>query len=454
MTVEISEHAATDTTAHQELQRITTQVLDEAVRQGATATEVGCSLETGYNVNVRMGEVEVLEYNRDKGVAITVYFDHCTGSASTSDTSAAAVSAAVTAACNIARYTSTDPYAGLADKERLAFGYDALDLDLCHPWQLTPAAAIEQAQACEQYGFAFDPRIKNSDGCSLSTHSAYRVYANSHGFVGAYPTTRHSISCVLVAEDGSGMQRDYAYSSARTADDLFSLQYIGEEAAARAVKRLQAKRVPTCKVPVIFAADVARGLLGSFFSAISGGAIYRRASFLLDSVGEVIFPAHINFTENPHLPRGSGSAPFDGDGVKTVQRDWVKDGVVQSYVLSSYSARKLGLQTTGNAGGVRNIKVNTSDKDLNQLIKDMGEGLLIAELMGQGVNMVTGDYSRGASGFWVSQGQVQYPVEEITIAGNLKQMFANIVTIGNDVDTRGNIHTGSILLDGMTIAGE
>ncbi len=435
-----------------QLETVVADILRESKAQGASASEAAVSIESGLSVTARMGEVETVEHNHDKGLGVTVYFGQSKGSASTSDFSSAAIRDTVAAACRIARYTAEDQYAGLADAELMAKSIP--DLDLVHPWDIAPDQAVDIALECEAAARSFDQRITNSDGASVSSHQSYRVYGNSHGFVGSYGGTRHGLSCSVVGQDGGNMQRDYWYTSARSACELEAPDIVGHKAAERTVKRLGGRKVKTGKMPVLFSAEVASGLISSFFSAIRGGAQYRRSSFLLDALGKQVFPEFITIDERPHLLKGSSSAPFDREGVATTNRAFIKDGVLQSYVLDSYSARRLNSQTTGNAGGVRNVFITTGDKDLHALCREMGTGLLVTELMGHGTNIVTGDYSRGAAGFWVENGEIQYPVEELTVAGNLEQMLMDIVDIGCDVDKRGNIQTGSILLSSMTVAGE
>ena len=427
-------------------QEMVETLLREARQQGASAAEAGVSFNSGLSVTVRMGEVETIEHTRDQGLGVTVYFGHRKGTASTSDLSPAAITDTVRAACNIARYTNEDPCAGLADAERMAG--EIPDLDLYHPWAESAEQAIEIGLECEDAARALDPRINNSEGATLNSHDGLQVYGNSHGFIGGYPSSRHGLSCALVGEQEGAMQRDYWYSSARAAGDLQAAAEVGRTAAERTLARLGARRLSTREAPVIFQAEMATGLLRNLVGAI------RRSSFLLDQLGEQIFPGFVRIHENPLLPRGLASAPFDSEGVATAPKELVRDGVLQSYLLGSYSARKLGLQSTGNAGGVRNLAIDSGDLDLDGLLQQMGSGLLVTELMGHGLNMVTGDYSRGASGFWVEEGEIQYPVEEITIAGNLRDMFAGLVAVGNDVDRRGSIRSGSWLLGPMTIAGE
>ncbi|MBK1695178.1 metalloprotease PmbA [Chromatium weissei] len=434
------------------LQDIIEDLLKEAKRQGASAAEASVGSSAGLDVAVRLGEVETVEHTRDNGLAIAVYFGHRKGSASTSDLSPAAVRDAVKAACVIASQTQEDRCAHLAPPELLATHFP--DLDLYHPWSITVEDAIALAVTCEDAARSYDARIVNSEGASLSSHSSIHVVGNSHGFIGGYPTTRHSLDCAVIGQDGDQMQRDAWWTSARCAQDLEFASQVGERAAARTVARLGARRIPTQQTPVLFRADIVPGLLGGLISAISGGSIYRRASFLLDQVGERIFPEFVRIHELPHLPRGLASAPFDGDGVATRAKDFITDGVLQTYLLSVYSGCRLGLPTTGNAGGVRNVHVVMGDRDRTAMLRELHTGLMVTELMGHGVNLVTGDYSQGAAGFWVERGEIQYPVEEITIAGNLKTMFAGLVDIGNDCDFIGRIRTGSWLIDQMTIAGE
>lgn len=431
-------------------------VLAEAKRQGADAAEADIGVGDGLNVTVRMGEVETLEHQRDKGLGIAVYLrdrdGHRKGSASTSDLSQAALTDTVRAALSIAAHTKTDPCCGLADPERMATTIP--DLDLYHPWPIAPQQAIELALTCENAARAVDPRISNSDGASVSTVSGANVYGNSHGFRGAWRYSRHNVDCAVIARDDAGMQRDGWYTQARDYHDLQAADTIGAIAGQRTVQRLGARRLNTRAAPVLFEAPVAGSLFGHFIAAISGGNLYRRASFLLDKLGESVFSDQVLIREEPHLPKAMASAPFDDEGVATVTRDLVDKGVLKGYVLSSYSARKLGLETTGDAGGVHNLVVQPGAYDFAGLLKLMDTGLLVTDLMGFGVNLISGDYSRGVSGYWVENGEIQYPVEEITIAGNLADMFKGIGAIGTDVDTRRRTRTGSVLIDRMTIAGE
>ncbi|NGX15903.1 metalloprotease PmbA [Wenzhouxiangella sp. XN24] len=438
--------------ARQRLEALAADALARASTSGADATEVGASLGTGLSVTVRKGEVETLEHQRDRGFSVTVYFGRRKGSASTSDLSAAALAETVDKACTIARYTAEDPCAGLADATMMA--REILDLDLDHPWDLDPDHAVVLARDCEAAGLDSDERISNTEGGSLSSHRSLRVYANSHGFSGGYASTSHSLSCSLIAGRGDEMQRDYWYTVARRAEDLESPAAVGRRAAERALRRVGARRIGTRSVPVIFVAELARGFLGHLVAAIRGAAQYRKASFLLDAAGTQVLPEWFDIDERPHVPRALGSAPFDAEGVATRDRALVAGGILQGYVLSSYSARRLGLQTTGNAGGIHNLLVRPGDAGLEGLMRRMGRGLVVTELMGHGVNAVTGDYSRGASGFWVEGGEIVHPVQEVTIAGNLKTLFADIQAVGSDVDRRGVIQTGSLLIGRMTVAGD
>ncbi len=434
------------------LQQLVEELLSEAKKQGASSAEAAVSSDAGLSVNVRMGDVETIEHTRDNGLGISVYFGQRKGSASTSDLSPQAIIDTVKAACSIARYTSEDDCSGLADAELMATAIP--DLDLYHPWDLEVDTAIELGKECEAAALNYAPQINNSDGASVNSHSGLHVYGNSHGFIGGYPSSRHSLSCSVLAEDEQGMQRDYWYTSGRSASDLQAADEVGRKAGERTLARLGARKLSTREAPVIFQAEMAVGLLRSLTGAINGSALYRQSSFLLDHLGKQIFPEFVRIHENPLLPRGLASAPFDSEGVTTKARDFVSQGVLQSYILNSYSARKLGMQTTGNAGGVRNLAIEQGELDLPGLLKKMDKGLLVTELMGHGTNMVTGDYSRGAAGFWVENGEIQYPVQEITVAGNLKQMFMQLLAVGNDIDPRTSVRTGSWLIESMTIAGE
>jgi PmbA protein len=443
-----------DTFNKQRLLDLAQLSLEEARKQGATAAEAGVGASRGLSVAVRQGEIDTLEHHRDGNVAVTVYKNKSKGSASTTDLSEASIKAMVAAACSIAGFTGADEYAGLADPESLA--REIPDLDLHHPWPISAEQAIDLARACEAAAFAVDKRITNSEGAMVNTSDGIAAYANSHGFAGVYAGSRHMLSCAVIAAAGDEMQSDYWYTRSRISAALEDAATIGRKSGERAVQRLGARRVKTRQAPVLFAAEIASSLLGGFLNAIQGSVLYRGASFLLDHKGKRIFPENITLQEQPHVKAGLASAPYDDEGVATRQRDIVRNGVLLDYVLDSYSARKLGLKTTGNAGGVRNLTVQSPalTLDLNGLIKKMYTGLLVTRLMGQGINIVTGDYSRGAGGFWVENGEIQYPVDEITIAGNMKNMLAGIAAVGKDVDRRGSILTGSILIESMTIAGE
>ncbi|ERH53220.1 peptidase C69 [Ectopseudomonas chengduensis] len=433
------------------LQEQVEAILAEARRQGASACEVAVSAGQGLSTTVRQGEVETVEFNRDQGFGITLYVGQRKGSASTSATGSEAIRETVAAALAIAKHTSEDECAGLADAALMA--RELPELDLYHPWSITPEQAVEQALACEAAAFAADQRIKNADGTSLNTHQGCRVYGNSHGFVGGYASTRHSLSCVMIAEGEGQMQRDYWYDVNRQGELLADAKGIGQRAAERAVSRLGARPVPTCEVPVLFAAELAGGLFSHLLAAISGGNLYRQSSFLEGALGQRLFPEWLTLDERPHLPRALGSATFDGDGLATYAKPFVENGELVSYVLGTYSGRKLGLPSTANSGGVHNLFVTHGDEDQQALIRRMGRGLLVTELMGQGLNLVTGDYSRGAAGFWVENGEIQFPVQEVTIAGNLRDMFRQVVAVGRDLERRGNICTGSVLIEKMTVAG-
>jgi len=442
------------------LRDIAQYMLGYARQHGASAAAADVSEGFGQAVTVRQGEVETIEYNRDKGLSITVYIGQQRGNASTSDFSPQAVRDTVDAALSIARYTAKDDCSGLPDADMLA--RDCPDLDLYHPWDLPVDKAIELAQRCEQAALEADERINNSEGATVNVHEAQFVHANSLGFVGGYPTSRHSISCAVIAGKDDAMERDYWYNVARDARDLQDAQLVGRIAAQRTVRRLNARQLDTMQVPVLFEAPIASGLLGHFVGAVSGGSLYRKSSFLLDQLDKPVFAPHINIEDIPDIRKGLASSPFDDEGVRVQRRAIVEDGVLCGYFLGTYSARKLGLLTTGNAGGSHNLILKASggrpgelggDLDFAGLLKQMGRGLLVTELLGQGVNHVTGDYSRGAAGFWVEGGEIQYPVQEITIAGNLKDMYRNIVAAGNDILVQGSRQCGSILVEGMTVAG-
>ncbi|HDS0924803.1 TPA: metalloprotease PmbA [Stenotrophomonas maltophilia] len=445
-------HAADDSLPRlEQLADISQQLLARARALGATQAEVSCSEERGLDVNVRLGEVETVESTRDRGIAVTVYFGQRKGSASTADLQPASLESTVAQACAIARHTEDDEAAGLADPELMAREFP--DLDSWHPWALQADQAVDLALACEAAGREADPRISNSDGASAATATSLSVYANSHGFIGRDRSSHHSVGCALIAGQGDGMQRDGWYSSALAREDLEDAASIGRRAAERTLARLNPRSMATAQMPVLYSPEVARSLIGHLLGAVSGGALYRRASFLLDSVGTQLFPDWFAIEERPLLRRGLRSTAFDGDGVATRDSSLIEGGVLQRYVLGSYSARKLGLVTTGNAGGVHNLRVQANAGDLASMARQMGNGLLVTELMGQGVNGVTGDYSRGAGGFRVENGEIQYPVDGITIAGNLKEMFAAIEAVGSDIDRRSHVHVGSILVGRMTVAG-
>jgi len=434
------------------LKWVVQQLLDEAQQQGASSAEAAFSVDNGLSVTARLGDVETIEYHCDQGIGVTVYFGQQKGSASTNDVSPASLKETVKAACSIARYASPDEYAGLPDSQLLATEFP--DLDLYHPWTLDAEKAIALAIECEDAARQYDTAISNSEGATVNSHQGTRVFGNSLGFLQGYQSSRHSISCAVLAGSGDAMQRDYWYSVARNPALLESPKLVGEKAAKRTVARMKARSLSTRQCPVLFAPEMASGLIGSLLGAISGGSLYRKSSFLLNSLDTQVLPDFVRIHEQPLLVGGMGSASYDAEGVATRARDIVSGGIVRSYILSTYSARKLGMQTTGNAGGVHNLIVEPGGNDFAAMLKLLDSGLLVTELMGQGVNRVTGDYSRGASGFWVENGEIRFPVQEITIAGNLKTMLRNLVAIGNDVDMRGNIRVGSILLEQMAVAGE
>ena len=435
----------------EELSAIMRDVLKRAHQQGATDASVAVNHDTGFSIDARMGEVETVAFSEDNAVSVIVYKGLRKGGASSTDTSPAALDAMIAAALDIADVSAADPCFGLADRELMSNEYP--ELALCHPWAITPPEAIEMALSCEKQALAMDKRIGNSDGVNISTYTFSHGYANSYGFSGVVDSSRHSISCSLIAKEGEAMQRDYDYTTARHAKDLLPIELLASSAVQRAVSRLGAKKIKTQKVPVLFSSRLSGGLFSSFVNAISGSNLYRKNSFLMDSIGQQIFPSSIRIYEQPLLLGGLGSTPFDGEGVLTRNNVLVENGKLCQYVLGSYSARKMGLQTTANSGGVFNLTVDPTAGDFNDVLKKMGTGLLVTELMGQGVNGLTGDYSRGASGFWVEQGQIQYPVEEITIAGNLKDMFAAIAAIGTDINPNVATRCGSVLIEQMMVAG-
>jgi len=433
------------------LQQCAQNLMQEAKRLGASAAEVAANASQGLIVAVRKGETEKLEFIHSRGAGVTVYCGQRRGSASTSDLSPAALAETVRAAYRIASYAQEDPYAGLADPALMAGEFKPLDL--FHPWSLAPDQAMQLALECEAAGLAVDSRIHNSDGASLTSRTGAVCYGNSNGFLHSYASTHHSLSCGLIAKQGDEMQRDGWYETVRDWRDLSAAAVIGKKAGENTVERLGSRNQKTTKVPVLFRADVARGILGHFTSAINGGTLYRKASFLLDSLGKQVFPGWFSLKEMPHLPKGLRSANFDGDGLATRENQFVVDGVVNHYILDTYTGRKLNMPSSANAGGVHNLFASCGQDDFSALVKKMHRGLIVTELMGQGINLVTGDYSRGAAGFWVENGEICYPVHEITIAGNLRDMFANLVAVGADVDRRGGIHTGSLLFAEMTLAG-
>lgn len=437
--------------AQGDLERRVAMILDEAARQGATAAEVSVSRSLGLSVTVRRGDLETVEFNRDQGFGITVYQGLRKGSASTTVADASAVVDTVARALGIARHTAEDPAAGLADARLLAG--ELPDLDLHHPWSLDVPEAERIARDCEAAALGVDARITNTEGATVGTGQVCRAYGNSAGFIGSECASRHGISVSVIASDAAGMQRDYWYTTSRLQDQLEAADDVGRRAGERAIARLGARSVRTERVPVLFATEIAGSLMGHLLGAISGGALYRRASFLCDALGEQLFPARIRIDERPHELRGLGSAAFDGDGVATRPKAFVDAGVLSSYLLSIYSARRLGMETTGNAGGVHNLHVSSDGVPLEALLQDMGRGLLVTELMGQGVNGVTGDYSRGAGGFWIEDGAIAFPVQEVTVAGNLRRMFEGLRTVADDAVRPANIRCGSLLVDGMTVAG-
>ncbi len=433
------------------LKQITQDVLKLAKQAGASSAETEVSFGTGQNVSVRLGKTENIEYNRDKGMSVTVYFGQQKGHASSSDLSPKALKDSVEAACNIAKYTAKDAFCGLADADLMAT--EIPDLDLYHPWNVSVDEAVEIAKACEAAALGVDrKRITNSEGAGVSNSEGVFAYANSHGFVGSYASTRHSMSCSVIAGEGDQMQRDYWYTNARDQVDMDSAEFVGKIAGERSIRRLGARAIQTGQYPILFEAPLASGLISSLVGAISGSSLYRKSSFLLDSLGKQIASPLLNIAENPHLCKGVASSPFDSEGVATKSRQLVQNGVLQGYMLSSYSARKLGMQTTGNAGGSHNLIVQSTGQSLAELLQLMGTGLLVTEVLGHGLNMVTGDYSRGAAGFWVENGVIAYPVEEITIAGNMKDMLNQITAIGTDSMKNASKSTGSILIEQMTVA--
>lgn len=448
-------------TTEQELREISEAVLKQAKALGASDAELSLNRGAGLSVEVHMETVDKLEYHRDQGLSLTVYYGQHQGSATTGDLSPQAIEDTVKAACNIAKFTGEDEYAGLADAELMATEFP--NLDLYHPWDLQAEEAIEVAMQCEAAALGHDKRIINSDGASISTYSGLSLLANTHGFTGISPSSRHSLSCSVIGQeegdsgDASGMQRDYWYSTSRINDQLDSAESIGIKAAKRTLSRLNGRQISTREAPVLYSPEMARSLISHFTSAISGGAQYRKSSYLLDCLttqkNQKVFPDFIHLHEQPLIPQALGSGSYDREGVVKSNRDIVVDGLVQNYLLSSYTARQLGMQTTANSGGTNNLTLESTGQNFEELLKEMGTGFLVTELIGSGINGVTGDYSRGAAGFWVENGKIQYSVEEVTIAGNLKDIFKNIVAVGTDVDTRSGTRTGSILIEKMMIAG-
>lgn len=447
----MTEIAKRETLGRQELENLVALALEEAKRLGVDQAEVAASQDIGLSATARLGDVENLEFTNDRGIGITVYKDSCKGNASTSDITPAAIREAVAKACSFASLTAKDAYSGLADADRMAT--TLIDLDLDHPWDLDPKDAIALAIETERAALSHDKRISNSEGGTVSTNRGSRAYGNTHGFVGSHTRTSHNITCVVLAEADGAMERDYHYTSSRVPDQLEDAVSVGVRAADKTVERLNARKIKTTTAPVLFIPELARSFIGHAIGAISGGAQYRRSSFLLDAIGNQVFPDFVNVQERPHVPQGMASRAYDGEGVATYDRDVFKDGVLQGYLLSSYSARRLGLETTANAGGAQNLIVPGRDIDQAGLIREMGTGFIVEELIGQGVNPVTGDYSRGAVGHWVENGEIQYAVHEVTIAGNLKDLYPRISAIGNDVDRRSSMLIGSLLVEEMTIAG-
>ncbi|GAB1231710.1 metalloprotease PmbA [Ferrigenium sp. UT4] len=439
-------------TSPDSLRQLAADIIAYARKQGASASVAEVSAGLGQTVNVRQGEIETIEYNRDKGLGVSVYLGQRRGQASTSDFSRRAMQDTVQAALNIARFTAEDDCAGLPEEALLA--RDWADLDLYHAWPIDVAQAVGLARDCERAAFDADPRIVNSEGASVNVNSGSFVLANSLGFNGGYTSSRHSVSCAVIAGKGGNMQRDYWYSTARHPADILKVEEIGRIAAERTVRRLKARRLPTLQCPVLFEAPVAASLFGHFVQAVSGGSLYRKSSFLLDHLEKKVFSDLVRIDDVPDIPRGLGSSPFDNEGVRTRRRTLVEDGVLRGYFLGTYSARKLGMHSTGNAGGTHNLIVRPGTQDFDGLLRQMGCGLLVTELLGHGVNAVTGDYSRGAAGFWVEHGEIQYPVEELTIAGNLREMYQGIVALGNDVQVQGARQCGSVLVERMAIAGQ
>ena len=438
--------------SRKELTALMQNILEKAHKQGASDAAVSVNHDHGFSVDARMGQVETVAFSDDRGVSITVYKGFRKGSASSTDTSPAAIHAMVTAAIDIAEVSAEDPCFGLAEKELMCTEFP--ELDLCYPWDITPSDAIEMAIKCEQHALSMDKRITNSDGVNISSYTFCHGYANSHGFSGLTDCSRHSISCSLIAKEKNAMQRDYDYSTVRNPFDLVPIDVLASGAVERAISRLGARSIKTQQLPVVFSSRLSSGLFSSCINAISGSNLYRKNSFLVDSIGLQLFPKNIRMYDQPHLRGALGSAAFDAEGVKTRPNVWVEDGKICQYVLGTYSARKMGLQTSANSGGVFNLTVDATAGDLSDILKKMGRGLLVTDLMGQGVNLLTGDYSRGASGFWIEDGEIQYPVEGITIAGNLKDMLGAIVAVGTDINPNSSTRCGSVLIERMMVAGD
>ncbi len=434
----------------QTLRDAVSYAIEIATKAGATA-EVAVTKVSGLSVSTRLQDIENVEFNSDGALGISVYLGQQKGNASTSDLSHEAIKNAVDSALAIAKYTSPDACTGLADKALMAF--DAPDLSLYHEADIEVDHAVELALQTEKAALDYDERIVNSEGAAFNSHTGVRVYGNSHGMLQSYLSSRYSLSCSVIASSDEQLERDYEYTVARNIQELESAVWVGENSAKKAVSRLQPRKIKTQEVPVIFMNDVATGLIGHLAAAISGGSLYRKSSFLLDHLGQKILPDWFHISERPHLIGKLASTPFDSEGVRTTNLEIVEQGILQTYLLTSYSGRKLGMQSTGHAGGIHNWLVKPNSENLTALLQQMGTGLLVTDLMGQGVNLVTGDYSRGASGFWIENGEIQYPVSEITIAGQLKDMLANIVAVGNDIEHRSNIQTGSILLEKMKVSG-
>ncbi|WP_026376649.1 metalloprotease PmbA [Aestuariibacter salexigens] len=435
-----------------DIQSIVDDVLKLALSKGASAAEASMSKVQGISVSSRLKNVETVEFTNDGGLGISVYVGQCKGSASTADLSRDALQLAVEKAVQIARHTSEDPCSGIAEPSTLVS--EPPDLDLYHPQELDTEAALQQAIAAESAALDHDSRIANSDGATYNANLGAKVYGNTHGVNVGYCSSRYSLSCVVIGEQDGDMQRDYSYTVSRRADALDSAEQVGVDAAKATVSRLGSRKIGTTRVPVLFHRELSPGLFGHFVSAISGGSLYRKSSFLLDQRGKQLFPEWFSVSERPHILQGLASSPFDNEGVRTTDLEIVEQGVLNHYLLTSYSARKLGMVTNGHAGGIHNWLISDTGQSEKSLLKEMGTGLLVTELMGQGVSIVTGDYSRGAAGFWVENGEIQFPVHEVTIAGNLKDMYRQILAVGSEQETRGSIRTGAVLIDNMQIAGD